>query len=392
MTSSEWKQVCEDFADKVKAKQYKKWDYNLWCKWCKSPRNDISVAYHYHDCEDAIELWNTETGESIKLPTLDKSFGEYLYDMCFSFHKRGEKDMGTETYTAAIANNTINASAITGGSIDGITVNGCLASNSTHDKISNALKSISNISLNDIVTPGTYADYGAKADKAEVNCLEERIVDLEKILKNNKEKEEEKKMKGFNFDFGKITGDSVRMSVYGVAVKNNSGTWVAYDSKTESMMDVDVLNFSGADMLYKMPVAVNQVQAGDVIIHNRKPCFVVSFSEDGSAFSVVDIMDSEQKMILPVKSPFGFSFVTKVVSPFNLAGSADAQNPFGNMLPLMMMGDKDIDPMMLMMMCGNGGFDMSNPMMMMFLLDDKGDKSDMMKTMLMAQMFANQNK
>ena len=240
----------------------------------------------------------------------------------------------------------------------------------------------------------TIADVAAKANVIDVTALASRVDELEnmhktKIVNNNKEKKE---MKGFNFDFGKITGDSVRMSVYGVAVKNNSGTWVAYDSKTESMMDVDVLSFSGADMLYKMPVAVNQVKAGDVVIHNRKPCFVVSFSEDGTAFSVVDIMDSEQKMILPVKSPFGFSFVTKVVSPFNFAGSADAQNPFGNMLPLMMMGDKDIDPMVLMMMCGNGGFDMSNPMMMMLLLDDKGDKSDMMKTMLMAQMFANQNK
>lgn len=377
MTSSEWKQVCEDFADKVKAKQYKKWDYNLWCKWCKNPHNDISVACHYHDCEDAIELWNTETGESIKLPTLDRSFGEYLYDTCFSLEKKGEKDM-----TACIANATINASDPASSSTNSVVINpstGSVTLNATSDSALRAWNAIPN-----------YVDYAYKAaDKCEVNCIEERIANIEKIINN---KEEEKKMKGFNFDFGKITGDSVRMSVYGVAVKNNSGTWVAYDSKTESMMDVDVLNFSGADMLYKMPVAVNQVQAGDVIIHNRKPCFVVSFSEDGSAFSVVDIMDSEQKMILPVKSPFGFSFVTKVVSPFNLAGSADAQNPFGNMLPLMMMGDKDIDPMMLMMMCGNGGFDMSNPMMMMFLLDDKGDKSDMMKTMLMAQMFANQNK
>ena len=34
--------------------------------------------------------------------------------------------------------------------------------------------------------------------------------------------DKENKMKGFNFDFGKITNDSIRMSMYGMAVKNTS--------------------------------------------------------------------------------------------------------------------------------------------------------------------------
>ena len=48
------------------------------------------------------------------------------------------------------------------------------------------------------------------------------------------------------------------------------------------------------------------------------------------------------------------------------------------MLPFIMMGeDKDIDPMMMMfMMNGGQGFDMSNPMMMYMLMKDKNSTFD----------------
>jgi hypothetical protein len=42
---------------------------------------------------------------------------------------------------------------------------------------------------------------------------------------------------------------------------------------------------------------------------------------------VVDIMSGEEKAILPIKSPFGFNFITKVVSFIDFAGSADEKNP-----------------------------------------------------------------
>jgi hypothetical protein len=75
---------------------------------------------------------------------------------------------------------------------------------------------------------------------------------------------------------------------------------------------------------------------------------------------------------------FGFNFVTRVVSLFGElsqnAPSADA--PFGNMLPFLLMNDnKDIDPMAMMLMMGQGGTNFaSNPMMMYFLMKDGGDK------------------
>lgn len=187
----------------------------------------------------------------------------------------------------------------------------------------------------------------------------------------------------FNFDFGRVT-DSVRVSTYGLAIKGVDGRYVSWDNKNKSVMDVEVLSMPGSEFVYKMPVAIKDVKIGDVVIHNRVPMYVTAVNSQ--TLTVVDIREATEKTIYPVKSPFGFNFVTKVVSLFDsVNGTASADAPFGNMLPFMMMGNKDMDPMMLMMM-GQGGNTnlMSNPMMMYFLMKD-GKGSDMLPFVMMAQ-------
>ena len=178
-----------------------------------------------------------------------------------------------------------------------------------------------------------------------------------------------------NFDFGSCENDNVKMSMYGVAVKNANGTWVSYDSKTNSIIDVDILNFN-AKYLYKMPAAIKEVKVSDVIIHNRKPMFITGV-EDGKLLAI-DPAAGEEKIILPTKSMFGFDFVTRVVNLFGDAfGGASADAPFGNMLPLMMLadGDKSDDMLPFMfLMNGGGKLDMSNPMMLYFLMKDNKNK------------------
>ena len=132
-----------------------------------------------------------------------------------------------------------------------------------------------------------------------------------------------------------------------------------------------------------MPVAIKDVKAGDVVVHNRVPMYVTSVNN--GTLTVVDIREGAEKTIYPIKSPFGFNFVTKVVSLFdNMANQASADAPFGNMLPFMLMNNKDMDPMMFMMMMGQGGNTnlMSNPMMMYFLMKD-GKGSDMLPFLMM---------
>lgn len=119
-----------------------------------------------------------------------------------------------------------------------------------------------------------------------------------------------------------------------------------------------------------MPVPVSQVAVGDVVVHMRKPMFVREVKNN--VVSVVDIYNAEAKDILPVKSPFGFNFITKIVSLIDMSG-ANAETPFGNMLPLLMMGEgqdfKDILPMMFFMN-GNNTNMMSNPLMMYALMNN----------------------
>lgn len=216
--------------------------------------------------------------------------------------------------------------------------------------------------------------------------------DLCKNCKNYEKKdneEKENKMKGFNFDFGKITNDSIRMSMYGMAVKNTSGVWTAYDKSTGDLMDVDVFNFDGSNFLFKMPVAIKDIAVGDVIIHARKPMFVVSKTEAGDLVAI-DPVAGEKKTIMLSRNMFNFNFATKVVSLFDgmMSQTPTADNPFGSLWMLALLDGKSdmkdmLVPMMLMSQA-NGSTNAFNPMMLMLMND--GDMKDIaLPLMLMNQ-------
>ena len=222
-----------------------------------------------------------------------------------------------------------------------------------------------------------------------LDTMEERINKLETNNDDNV-KGEGNNMKMFNFDFGPIKdNDAVRMSPYGIAVKNVNGTYQAYDKKNGEIMDVDIFNFKADNMFFKIPVAIDAIEAGDVIIFNRRPCFVFGFSEQGDVIAI-DIAMGEKKTILPSKSPFGFNYITKIVSLVdNMFGgeAPSAENPFGNILPFMLMNEdnssmKDMLPMM-MLMNGNAGGTI-DPMMLYFMMKaNKGDTDSMLPFLLM---------
>lgn len=202
-------------------------------------------------------------------------------------------------------------------------------------------------------------------------------------------KKEKKDMNFFkNFEFGPVKNDTVRLSPYGLAVKNLDGSWVSYDAASDSIIDVDVFNFEGKNLIYKIPAAPHTVRAGDMIVHQGKGMYVVAdVCEGDTCVSVIDPRAGESKEILFTKSPFGFTFVTKLVSLLDMSGiNANTDNPFGNLWPLALMGDKDCDAatMMAFMMMNNSegcNFDMSNPMMMYALMS--GDNKDMLLPMML---------
>lgn len=224
-----------------------------------------------------------------------------------------------------------------------------------------------------------------------INDRINKVLNEQNTFNNVDDKKGNNKMKAFNFDFGPCTNDNIRMSMYGLAVKNAAGTWVSYNPESKEIIDVDIFNFDGGKFLYKMPVAIKDVKVGDIVIHNRKAMFVTEITEAG--MTAIDPQAGEEKKILLTKSPFGFNFATKVVSLFNMTSDAPTPDaPFGNMLPFLMMsesnGEFDMNTMlMLSMMGGQGSMDFAkNPMMMYFLMKDTKNMDELLPLMFMGNL------
>lgn len=281
--------------------------------------------------------------------------------------------LNTKDTTASTASSSIDWGYRTTDSTANLIVGGSIADNTI--KISDNGSYATTISIDSGLT-------------SRLDTMEERINKLE--TNNDDVKGKGNNMKMFNFDFGPIKdNDAIRMSPYGIAVKNVNGTYQAYDKKNGEIMDVDIFNFKADNMFFKIPVAIDAIEAGDVIIFNRRPCFVFGFSEQGDVIAI-DIAMGEKKTILPSKSPFGFNYITKIVSLVdNMFGgeAPSAENPFGNILPFMLMNEdnssmKDMLPMM-MLMNGNAGGTI-DPMMLYFMMKaDKGDTDSMLPFLLM---------
>ena len=216
---------------------------------------------------------------------------------------------------------------------------------------------------------------------------------LDQIISNKSENKKEKKDMNFfkNFEFGPVKNDTVRLSPYGLAVKNLDGSWVSYDAASDSIIDVDVFNFEGKNLIYKIPAAPHTIHAGDMIIHQGKGMYVVAdVCEGDTCVSVIDPRAGESKEILFCKNMFGFNYVTKLVSVLNGFGnftdfSPSSEDPFGNMWMLALLSDENenedlsssILPLMLMSQFNpsantdKNNFNMNNPLMWILLSNKK---------------------
>lgn len=198
-----------------------------------------------------------------------------------------------------------------------------------------------------------------------------------------------------SLDFGPVEG--YKLSHLGIALTNEAGDTVSYDRQKDEIVNVDLIDFDADGMIYAMPCAIRDIRVGDVIKHVNGHAVFVSSLENG--IHVIDVAAGEKKEILPTKSVFGFDFVTKIVSFIDFSSmSASADQPFGNLLPLMLLGkgdgSKDMKSLLPLFMCMGGmnfnapnvnaengeegeenkavsnmmGFDMNNPMMLLALL------------------------
>ena len=350
-----------DFAELVKEKTYKKFEYSKWKEFTSKFKGK---CIEIEGDEFGIEL-HTNDRKSMLLDPCDNSLGTFIWDeFC-------EEDYWCQTPAPDAFGKDLMAVKC---KIASSEVNKNMSKIDLEKaavKIMNANGDLMTIDPAYCTTQSTSSDcYSVKNYKINFNELEK----------------ENKTMKGFNFDFGPCSNDNIRMSMYGLAVQNNAGIWVSYNNG--QIVDVDVFNFDGRQYMFKMPVAIKDIKVGDIVIHNRVPMFVTS--TEGGSISAVDVRAGEAKTIIPTTNMFGFNFVTKIVSMFDaFTGAPTADQPFGNMLPFIMMGEgKDIDPMMMffMMNQGNGNFDMSNPMTLYFMMGKDGKSNDWMLPMMMMNM------
>ena len=224
------------------------------------------------------------------------------------------------------------------------------------------------------------SDYGLSTTVTtdDLSQLKNRVDIIETKINSNERKEPNtmNMFSALNLDFGPVASNVIRISPFGLAIKTANREWHTYDAANQKIVDVSDFSFSLGDtpILYKMPVAPAAVAVGDLILHNGIPVYVIDFenaANKAAGIIVIDTDSNERKTILPVCNVFNFNFITKVVSLFNfgtgansLFGTPSAEQPFGNILPMMMMSE-------------------------MFGKDSKsGDKTDIFTMMMMSQMFA----
>ena len=430
ITTNQMKRIFDKFNYQVSVKYYQKMPRDDWRKIKTAIKDGRMFILNMHDRAYLTFAENyNEPRTMISFERHDSSFGDFLYDLFWDDDKLEmiyctndylDKALWTSTSKEDTENKYIMSSQEVKEALDKVK----LATSDYYNSVqptafasqSENIGSTSSTTSTTVTVGSTSSattiqvgDYNIGSGKAidgytitnGTIYLTENIEDTARKVFNeewNKRKENDK-MKFGNFDFGPCANDNVRMSMYGIAIKNAAGTYVSYDAASGEIIDVDVFNFDGGKYMFKLPVAIKDVKVGDVIIHNRTPMFVVGFAENTGDLIAVDIRAGEKKTIMPMRNMFHFDFVTKIVSLFDMNGMTQPSSdmPFGNMLPLMMMSDdnKDMDmkDILMMSMLANGG-NMSNmnPMLLYFLAFDEADGTSMKDKLLPIMLLSNQQK
>lgn len=242
---------------------------------------------------------------------------------------------------------------------------------------------------------GTYEGTPITSDiigkRSEIS-YDEAYAAVGQMIEDNKENintlitEEEKSMFDKimkNIEFGKVNTSDLAYTFNGICFRDADGNYTSlnpdgtFTNVYDMVMDIPI---------YVMPVGKDQIKVGDIIKYFDK--WVMIAQIDNTTITTIDPWTREIRVIIPEKSVFGFDYYTKVIDIFSgININADSSNPFGIMLPFMMMSDKsDIDPMMLMMMMNGQNLNGMNPMMMYMMMSKDstaGGKDNMLPLMMM---------
>lgn len=418
-SAEELDSLLTEFNQLVREKAYNKMDYSNWRKLSALSKKEGSSIYcEYNADTEKISIYTGATNIApLVFDIRDESFGEFIYYTANVLAKKEDNksmnlsDCGLSypTKVNSTIADAVDAAKIAAASTSAESAKTHYSLNVTpsylHDVdyysgtvsgcITNAIDSICSGNSSYSLNMNDVSELEDRVEKLVIHVNEngnQNVISSKEIKSGINNKKENEKMKGFNFDFGPVVSDKIRMSIYGIAIKNQANTYVSFNPQSQEIIDVDILNFEGKQFLYKMPVAIAAIQAGDVVVHNRKPMFVEVVN--ATDITVVDVFEGERKNIMPTKSPFGFNFMTKVVSIMDMMNGGNApsmENPFGNMLPFLMLDQKgenedDFNPIMMMLMMNQPVTANNMNVMLPLLLSRKNSQMDINMLFMMTAM------
>ena len=367
----QFRQVMDDFTAAVENKNFIKIPYSSWALLKKVSNWEGLISVEY-TCK---ELNFSNNKETVTLEDNYENFPfiDFFCGYCKYTWKHKKTDITDNPIKTAEVDSTQKAIKSSSTLLSSDSTSGTVSLSFLNDPpIYNTSTNTNNLSYfsdNDLSRTVTTND---------LSQLKDRIDIVETKINSNERKESNtmNMLSTLNLDFGPVASNTIRISPFGLAIKTANREWHTYDAANQKIVDVSDFSFSLGDtpILYKMPVAPAAVAVGDLILHNGVPVYVIDFEDESNKAAgiiVIDTDSNERKTILPVCNVFNFNFITKVVSLFNFGtgansffGTPSADQPFGNILPMMMMSE-------------------------MFGKDSKsGDKTDIFTIMMMSQMFA----
>ena len=383
------RQVMDDFSTAVEDENSIYYEqripYSTWKLLKKVSNWEGLISVEYTDNNKKLNFSNGKESVTIVDNYESFPFMDFFYEV-YKYKWKRETDIIDDLLKTAevdlTLNQAIDAVKSSGTSLTSDSISGTISSSYLND---HQIYNTSVFGDYQTANTSTYTKYdlagcglSTVATTDDLSQLTNRVTALESKINSNERKETNtmNMFSALNLDFGPVASNIIRISPFGLAIKTANREWHTYDATNQKIVDVSDFSFSLGDtpILYKMPVAPAAVAVGDLILHNGVPVYVIDFenaANKAAGIIVIDTDSNERKTILPVCNVFNFNFVTKVVSLFNfgagansLFGTPSADQPFGNILPMMMMSE-------------------------MFGKDSKsGDKTDIFTMMMMSQMFA----
>lgn len=219
---------------------------------------------------------------------------------------------------------------------------------------------------------------------------------MRNYFENENKKTNMKQM--FTNMYGAVEGFKFDLATQSIALPVN-GEYFIFDKNHENLLKVTHTVMGQEFDGFKMPVAPNTLQKGDVIEVDNKYLFVLSATTNGEV-KCLRPSNGVKSTIRPAQDSIMGLTVTKVISMMEMMNQGGTQggNPMQNMLPFMMMNgdeeDEDFNPITFMMMSGlfnQGGTQGANPMqnMLPFMMMGNGEMSN--KNMMLMMMLGNNN-